>query len=234
MKTILFDLDGTLLPMDIEIFTAAYFKGLVTKLAPYGYEPQSLIQAVWGGTKAMALNNGTATNKDVFWKYISDTLGAQVFEHEAVFDEFYLKEFKLVKQVCGFNPLASSLIKKLKANGYRVALATNPIFPQTATYERIQWTGLSPEDFELITTYENSSHCKPNPAYYMDVANTLGVSPTDCLMIGNDVTEDMIAKETGMSVFLLTDCLINKENKDISVFERGGFENLAQYLKIAL
>ncbi len=234
MNTILFDLDGTLLPMDIEIFTAAYFKGLVTKLAPYGYDAESLVKAVWAGTKAMALNDGQVTNKEAFWKIISETLGERVFEHEAIFDDFYINEFKRVKEVCGFNPLAASLIKKLKSNGYRVALATNPIFPQTATYERISWTGLTHDDFEHVTTYENSSHCKPNPAYYLDVASSLGVCPKDCLMVGNDVTEDMIAEKVGMSVFLLTDCLINKDEKDISAYQRGGFENLAEYLKINL
>lgn len=45
-------------------------------------------------------------------------------------------------------------------------------------------------------------------------------------MVGNDVTEDMVASETGMQVFLLTDCLINKERKDISVYPRGSLLTL--------
>jgi len=31
--------------------------------------------------------------------------------------------------------------------GFRVALATNPIFPAIATEKRIRWAGLTPEDF---------------------------------------------------------------------------------------
>ena len=50
-------------------------------------------------------------------------------------------------------------------------------------------------------------------------------------MVGNDVQEDMVAKTLGMSVFLLTDCLINKEEKDISVYPHGGFEELREYLQ---
>jgi len=42
------------------------------------------------------------------------------------------------------------------------ALATNPLFPQEATYSRIRWAGLSPSDFEHCTTYENASFCSLN------------------------------------------------------------------------
>ena len=113
----------------------------------------------------------------------------------------------------------------------RFALATNPIFPAVATENRIRWAGLKPEDFEFYTTYETCRYCKPNPKYYEDIVEKLGVSAEECLMVGNDVTEDMIAETLGMKVFLLTDCIINKENKDISVYPHGGFEELIDYLK---
>ena len=47
LTTVLFDLDGTLLPMDQEAFTTGYFKLLAKKLAPHGYEPKSLVDAIW-------------------------------------------------------------------------------------------------------------------------------------------------------------------------------------------
>ena len=110
------------------------------------------------------------------------------------------------------------------------ALATNPLFPATATEQRIGWAGLSPNDFELYTTYENSNYCKPNLDYYRAVMNKLSVTPEECLMVGNDVGEDMIATDLGASVFLLTDCLINKENVDISVYPNGNFDALLNYI----
>ena len=119
---------------------------------------------------------------------------------------------------------------RLKARGVRVALATNPIFPRIATEQRIRWAGLAPEDFVLYTTYENSPFCKPNPDYYREVARTLGVQPEECLMVGNDATEDLAAREAGMDVFLLTDCLINTKNRDISACPRGDFAALNAYL----
>ena len=99
-----------------------------------------------------------------------------------------------------------------------------------ATQWRIQWAGLQPEDVELYTTYENSSYSKPNPAYYQDILARLNVKPEECLMVGNDVGEDMIAEQLGMKVFLMTDCMINKANADISFYPHGSFDDLKNFL----
>ena len=230
ISTILFDLDGTLLPMDNDEFTKGYFKLLVKKLAPYGYEPQKLIDGIWSGTAAMVKNDGTKTNEQAFWEKFSEMFGEKALADKPLFDEFYENDFQNAKAICGYNPKAAVAVHTIKEMGFRIALATNPIFPSAATESRISWAGLEPQDFELYTTYENIGYCKPNPEYYREIARRLGVSPEQCLMVGNDVTEDMEAAQTaGMSVFLLTDCLINKERKDISSYPRGSFEQLLDY-----
>ena len=97
-------------------------------------------------------------------------------------------------------------------------LATNPISPALATDWRIRWAGLKPEDFELYTTFENSHYCKPNLKYYEEILQKLNVRPEECLMVGNDVEEDMITRQMGMQVFLLTDCLISRHGADINEY----------------
>ena len=152
--------------------------------------------------------------------------------NNGLFEDFYANEFNNAQPICGFNPKAAETVKEIKKMGLRVALATNPIFPAIATESRIKWAGCSPEDFELYTTYENCCYCKPNPLYYKDVAQRLGVSPEECLMVGNDVGEDMIAASSaGMKVFLITDCMINKDNSDISAYPSGGFDELMEYIR---
>ena len=141
------------------------------------------------------------------------------------------KEFQQVQSVCGFNEDAAKTVRTLQAAGYRLVLATNPIFPAVATQSRIRWAGLQPEDFVYYTTYENSRFCKPNPAYYQDILAQMNLRPEECLMVGNDVTEDMIAQKLGMQVFLLTDCMINKNNEDISAYPHGGFPELLEYIR---
>ena len=231
IKAILFDLDGTFLPMDQDLFVKSYFKLLAVKLAPYGYEPKQLIDAIWSGTAAMVKNDGTCRNEDAFWKLFTGIYGNQALEHLPVFEDFYANEFQQVQSVCGYNPQAAEVIALVKEKGFRTALATNPIVPAIATASRIRWAGLSHTDFELYTTYENSRFCKPNLDYYRDILSQMDLRPEECVMVGNDVSEDMVARKLGMQVFLLTDCLLNKHNEDISQFPHGGYPELLEYIR---
>lgn len=233
MRMVLFDLDGTLLPMDQDEFTKGYFKLLAKKLAAHGYEAQQLVDAVWKGTAAMVKNDGQRSNEAAFWNAFCDIYGEKARADIPLFEDFYANEFNGAKALCGYNPLAGEAVRRIKGAGLRVALATNPLFPDIAQAARIRWAGLEPDDFELYTTYENSGTCKPNPNYYRDVAARLGVAPEDCLMVGNDVDEDMVAAQSvGMDVFLLTDCMLNRHERDIAHYPRGGFDALLSYLDL--
>lgn len=229
-KVVLFDLDGTLLPMDQEVFTKAYFSALAKKLVPHGYEGSALVDAIWQGTAAMVKNDGRENNETVFWKAFSGIFGEKVYGDKEYFDEFYEVDFQDISKACGYNPKAAWSVKAIKDKGIRTALATNPIFPAIATESRVRWAGLDVSEFELYTTYENIGFCKPNPKYYLEIIKRLNVEPSECLMVGNDVKEDMIAKTLGMKVFLLTDCIINKNNEDISGYPNGDFDKLVEYI----
>lgn len=230
ITTILFDLDGTLLPMDEEEFIKGYFGLLSQKLAPYGYDSEELVNAIWTGTKAMVVNDGSRLNSEAFWDTFEGIYGVRIRAHMQYFDDFYLNEFKNISKYCGYTEYAQKVIKLVKDLGYRVVCATNPIFPAIATETRIGLAGLKTDDFELYTTYENSSYCKPNPEYYIEILDKIGCVPQECLMVGNDAREDMAATKLGMKGFLLTDCLINKDNVDVSQFENGDFQKLIEYI----
>lgn len=231
ITTVFFDLDGTLLPMDQDVFIGSYLKGLVKKVAPHGYDPETLAKSIWAGTGAMVKNDGSKTNEAVFWDTFCGFFGEQAKKDLPIFDDFYRNEFQLVRHDCGYTPQSAELIHALRAMGLRLVLATNPLFPALATHSRVRWAGLETTDFELITTYENSRHCKPNPDYYRDILEQLGLSAEECLMVGNDVSEDMIAETLGFRVFLLTDDLINKGGISIDRFPHGSFSELLAYIK---
>jgi len=231
ITTVLFDLDGTLLPQDQDLFLKSYFKHLVQKLAPHGYDPDLTVKAIWKCTGAMITNDGSCTNEQAFWRDFASVCGEHVLNDMPIFEDYYRNEFQQVANDCGFNPKAAECIAALRQKGYRLALATNPLFPAIATESRIRWAGLNKEDFEVITTYENIGLCKPNPEYYREILRRIGCEPEDCLMVGNDVSDDMVARKLGMEVFLLTDCLINKENADISVYPNGSFKELMAYIE---
>lgn len=231
ISTILFDLDGTLLPMDMDIFTGRYFELLAAKMTGYGYEPEALIKNIWAGTKVMVENDGEQTNEAAFWKHFSEQYGEKGLADQPIFDDFYANDFNRVKEVCGYNARVPQVIEEIRDMGYREVLATNPLFPAVATRGRVSWTGLSTDDFECFTTYENSHYCKPNVNYYRELLEKLQLKPEECLMVGNDVDEDMIAETIGMSVFLISDCMLNRNHKDISKYPQGSFDDLLVYIK---
>ena len=173
IKVILFDLDGTLLPMDQDKFVKAYFSSLAIKASKLGYDRDKLIKMVWQGTNLMISNDGKYTNEEVFWNLFKETFGSESLKDKTIFDDFYKNEFQDISLLCGKNPLAKKVIEKVKERGYRVVLATNPIFPKIATESRIRWAGIDPKDFEFYTTYENYSHCKPNLEYYRDILDKI-------------------------------------------------------------
>ena len=230
IRYVLFDLDGTLLPMDQNLFLKTYFGGLAKKLAPLGYDGAELFGAIWKGTEAMIRNDGSVLNETRFWNVMREIYGEKIQDAIPYFDEFYEKDFDGVRAVCGFNPKAAETVRSLKQQGYTVALATQPAFPAAATDRRIRWTGLEPSEFAVYTTFENSRFCKPNGEYYLDVARAIGADPRECLMVGNDISDDMPAAKVGMQVFLLTDCLIAKEGEDPTAYPNGSFDELMAYI----
>ena len=231
IKAIFFDLDGTLLPMDQDEFIKAYLGGLVKTLAPRGYDPEAIASALWTSTRAMMKNDGRITNEEMFWQSFSAILGKNVRKEEGRLADFYAGDFQKVSSTCGCNPKSRELIDRLKDTDLRIILATSPLFPTVATYSRIAWAGLEPSDFEYVTTYENSRYCKPNPTYYTDLCEKLGLEPCEVAMIGNDVGDDMVAAGLGMKVFLLTDYLINRKDEDISNYTHGSFPELFEFIE---
>ncbi len=231
IKAVLFDLDGTLLPLDQDVFIKTYLTKLAETMAPRGYDPDQLIKAVWAGTGAMIQNDGNCTNEQVFWQVFSRVFGADPQKEIPVFQRFYENEFQNVRSVCGYSPKARQAVKLLQEKGITVVLATSPLFPAIATQSRIRWAGLEPEDFLFYTTYENSSYTKPNLKYYESILKTLQLKPEECLMVGNDVGEDMIVSKLGMEVFLLTPCMLNRNGEDYSAYPQGDFDDLLHRLQ---
>ena len=230
IKAVLFDMDGTLLPMDVKNFEKLYFKTLSARFAPKGYQPQALIDGVWRGTVAMIKNDGSKLNSEEFWSTFAGIFGEKALNDVADFDQYYLTDFVAAKAACGANAKAAEVVKSLKKRGLTVVIATNPLFPLVAQQQRLAWAGVDEKDVDMITHYDNSHFCKPNLKYYEEVLSKLNLTGGECLMVGNDVNEDMIAEQLGMKVFLVTDCLINADGKDVNAYPHGTFDDLAAYL----
>ena len=231
IKAVLFDLDGTLLPMDQEKFIRGYFHALTAGMAKRGFEPERFSKALLYGVGAMMKNQGADTNENVFWTAFESIYGEPSRVKEELFLDFYNNEFQSLEAMCGKMTEAAECVRAVSAMGLRTVLATNPVFPEIAVESRIRWAGLTPSDFELYTNYTNSYYAKPAPEYYLGIARTLGIDPSECLMVGNDPTDDMVAETVGMQVFLLPEYLVNMKNVDITPYRKGTFADLLAYIE---
>ncbi|WP_029948761.1 HAD family hydrolase [Parvimonas micra] len=232
MKAILFDLDGTLLPLDEKLFVDIYFTELSKVFSEYNIESNKLVEAIWTATHEIIKNDGKRTNEEAFWEKFKSIINIDLSNVKEVLEKFYANEFFTKLKKCSTeNNLAKVAVNLAKKNGRKVVLATNPVFPIDALV-RLKWTGLDIDDFDYVTHYSNSSFSKPNPKYYLDLCKKLDVEPKECLMIGNDERQDIFAASSaGMNCYLVTDYLYTYPECKVNC-EKGSFKDLIEKLKI--
>ena len=231
MDTILFDLDGTLLPLDMDEFILKYFKKLCNKFADI-FEPDMLQEAIWSSTNYMISNiEKEKTNMDCFFEDFQKKVDRSLDELFPIFDEFYQKDFVDLEHIVNPNPIVKEIIQMLKDKGYNLVIATNPLFPKEAIYHRTQWAGLEASDFGLITTYENMHFCKPNIQYYEEILEKTNRTSDKVMMVGNDMQEDMVSSLIGIKTFLVEDCLIDRETPSYKVDYKGSMQDFYDFVK---
>ncbi len=228
--TFFFDLDGTLLPLDMEEFIRVYYIGINKSGVCDAICKDEGNEIFQKAVYAMMENDGAETNKEAFFGKLESLSGTGEEKLMPLMDEFYDGEYSKIRECTNVEYRAIEIIKTLKDKGYRLVLATNPLFPPVATNLRMQWGGLDKDDFEHITYYDNSSFCKPNPGYYNEILGKLGLRAQQCYIVGNDVRDDMNAVALGFEGFLLTDHLIGDIRK-VPECRTGDYSELLDFVK---
>lgn len=231
-RAICFDLDGTLLGMDIDEFMMAYFSRIAKWAAKNGLDPERFMIALKSGTKAMALSNDDSLNKDVFWAEFYKVYGKDVLEGvdvQEIADKFYLDDFPHIADGFQANPIVGETISILKDKGYPLVLTTMPMFPLQAVKHRLNWAGVNPESFERITTYENSKTTKPRQTYFAENLAAMGLRGEDVLMVGNNTMEDLAFLDLGADGYLVTDWLLDPIGYDLDTIKHGTFEDFNKW-----
>lgn len=223
-KTILFDLDNTLILFDEVKFLKAY----IHKVAPIMADivsPPTLWQMVLKATKTVLHNNGELTNKEVFFGTFTKGLEDRTEEIWNRFLKFYNNEFDQLKSLVSVNKGVSEIFSLVSKKDIKIVIASNPFWPRIAMEKRMGWAGLDTSKVNLITHLENMHFCKPRLEYYQEICNKINEKPEDCLMVGDDPVNDMVAGKLKMKTFLTTD---NKKFKSqfqaISEKIRFGFK----------
>lgn len=215
MNTILFDLDGTLLSMDLDEFISHYFGLVVSRFKDSQYDEKKIIKSILAGTEAMQKNDGTKRNEEVFWDVFQETTGIERQEIEGDFEAFYKNDFQEIEKAVSQNKAMIEAVDILKEKGYRLICATNPLFPDIASASRLKWSGVDTSAFDFVTTYEDFSYAKPNVEYFKEVLTKYDVDQERCIMVGNDSLEDGIIETINVPVYLIDDHLIHRDDTPV-------------------
>ncbi len=232
IQALLIDLDGTLLLYDVKEFASTYLK-LTAPYFPEIENAQFVNYMIKAEQCMYAKKEPEGTPIDAFLtSFCADTLFSpdEVMER---FETFYQTDFDQLKHLISFRIPngAIKFLKEIKKHDLSLVLATNPVFPLIAVEKRLEFVGLQVNIFDHITTGENSRFTKPNPNYYRDIAETIEIAPKKCLMVGNDINNDILpAKEIGMQTFFFKE--VNKLSRgEISEkYQSGSFNSLSQLI----
>lgn len=222
-KAICFDLDGTLLPMDLDRFLHDYYARIGRFAGSKGLDAKTFMGALDAGVRAMMTHADGATNHDAFWDAFYEAYPESKGVAEAVATEFYETDFDRIGDDVAPHPGAQEALEALKRKGYRLVLTTMPLFPRIAVERRLGWAGVDPTVFEYVTSYDNSTSIKPKAEYYQENLDRLGLAGEEVLMVGNNTLEDLSFTELGADAYLVTDCLLNPNDFDIDAVEHGTF-----------
>ena len=235
-RAVFFDLDGTLLPIDLDAFMGSYFKALGAHLAPLGVARDDFMAGMRGGIMAMVANDTGKPNADAFWQaffscVLPTSTGASETDLHAAVEAFYETDFGALGRDVNPNPVAARAIETLAQKGYPLALTTMPMFPRRAVEWRLTWAGVNPKAFSRITTFNNSTAVKPKLNYYAENLAAAGLAGADVLMVGNNTKEDMAALKLGCDGYLVTDYLIDPEGFDIASVRSGSLDDFAAWVE---
>ncbi|MBC7115629.1 MAG: HAD family hydrolase [Pseudothermotoga sp.] len=217
MKALLLDYDGTLALVDEEQFAEEYFFLLnlfMVDRYKVALDHFEILDCVARITRCA---DGTTNNYDRFLKCLSDKFSK--FDWKGVFESFYAsEEFDKLRKLVKPNEKTIELLRRAKESGLLVVLATNPIFPKSATEKRLRWIGLSLSDFNHATFMENSHFCKPDPRYFLEICKVISVEPKDCLMVGDDDLFDGACTSVGIRY------------KPVELISKDGKKSLQEWL----
>ncbi|MFC2134906.1 HAD family hydrolase [Bacteroidota bacterium] len=223
IEALLFDLDNTLILFDEKEFFKTYTYKLYKSFQDI-FTPEEFGKKLMHSSIVMTNNDGKMTNAEYFIQDFASGTGVAEEDLWRRFEEFYASDFEQFSYLMTPLPEVKNIFDNLKEEGYKIVIASNPMFPENVQQYRLRWAGLDNIQFDLITHANNSTFCKPNPAYYTEICEKIDVGPENCMMVGNDDFNDMIASKTGMKTFLTFDGEKNKTDVSRELTVNNKFE----------
>jgi len=191
LRAILFDLDGTLLENEMDVFITHYLRRFAPHLA-HRVPPEQFVQA-WLHALQFALRNTdpNLTNQEVFDLNFYPQVGALPEDLQPSIQAFYATSYRSLRSLVRPRPGARETIQAMLDAELTVVVATNPIFVREAVDQRLEWAGVSDLQFALVTSSENMHAAKPSQQYYQEILDRIECAPDECMMVGDDFVNDI-------------------------------------------
>jgi HAD superfamily hydrolase (TIGR01662 family) len=191
LRAVLFDLDGTLLDNDMDVFITHFLRRFAPHVA-HRVSPEALVQAWLYALQLMQGNADPAlTNQEVFDLHFYPRIDALRDELLPSVQAFYATSYRSLRSLARPRPGARETVEAMLDAGMQVVVATNPIFPQTAVEQRLEWAGVAGLPFSLVTHSENMHAAKPSLQYYQEILRRIECTAAECLMVGDDFINDI-------------------------------------------
>ena len=230
INTILFDLDGTLLSINMKDFENIYYSSLSASFKDI-MPPDNFMKILYGSVMAMVNNTEHRTNEEVFMEAMKTHVNDDLEKYADMFSTYYKNDFDVLKEAVLDTTEMQEATKALKSKGYNLVIATNPLFPKEAIEKRIQWSGIDRSDFSYVSYFEKNHYCKPNLQYYEEILESIDKRPEECMMVGNDALEDLVAGKLGITTYLVTDHLLNRNEVEIKADHIGDYKDFLLFAK---
>ncbi|MBE0501254.1 MAG: HAD family hydrolase [Desulfuromonadales bacterium] len=230
IKTVLFDLDGTLLQIEMQNYISTYAASLAASLHQRA-ATDKVVDAVFSAIRSLIKrDSGDISNEAYFFRHIADLLQLDVELIGRNFAGFFSTGLPVLDPFIQPLDLARSLLEACLERGLDIVIATNPVFPKVVVESRLARAKLADFPFHRVTSYENCRRCKPNPVYFSDILTELNLPAESCLMIGNDTKHDLAARKVGIPTFLVDTWLIDRCQGDFTTDLRGGHTDLLDFI----
>lgn len=229
IRNIIFDLDGTLINTRQDEFNKRFFEIVYKRFEKEGYNGNQICEVIMECISLMLKNDGRETNESIFINNLLNKTNINIDKLDEIFNKFYNSDYDELEDCIYKIELANTIVSILKDKGYNLILATNPLFPKIAIEKRANWGNIDCNNFSHITSYENSSYCKPNINYYKEIIYKNNLNIEETMMIGNDLIEDLIIEELKVPCYIVTDNMVNISNIN-NCNRKGSYSDLLKLI----